>query len=81
MWRKRMLICQCRIYNEILILDSLQMLQQYAHTYLNLLGLELHAYVVVQFYPDLYPWFKFYFLLFQTHYHILPFPKTKGNKI
>ena len=41
-------------------------------------------YVVVQFYP----WFKFSFLLFQTHYHtlpntqcILPYPKTKQNKI
>ena len=33
--------------------------------------------VVVQFYP----WFKFYFPLFQTHYHILPRPKTKENKI
>ena len=37
----------------------------------------LEVYVVVQFYP----WFKFYFLLFQTHYHTLPYPKTKGNKI
>ena len=40
------------------------------------------TYVVVQ----LYPWFKFYFLLFQTHYHTLPYkqlpyPKTKENKI
>ena len=34
-------------------------------------------YVVVQ----LYPWFKFYFLLFQTHYHRLPYPKTIENKI
>ena len=33
--------------------------------------------VVVQFYP----WFKFYFLLFQTHYHTLPYPKTKENEI
>ena len=33
--------------------------------------------VVVQFYA----WFKFYFPLFQTHYHTLPYPKTKGNKI
>ena len=33
--------------------------------------------VAVQFYP----WFKFYFLLFQTHYHTLPYPKTKENKI
>ena len=23
----------------------------------------------------------FYFPLFQTHYHILPYPKTKENKI
>ena len=23
-----------------------------------------------------YPWSKFYFLLFQTHYHTLPYPKT-----
>ena len=31
-------------------------------------------YVVVQFYP----WFKFYFALFQTHYdnHTLPYPRT-----
>ena len=28
-------------------------------------------YVVVQFYP----WFKFYFPLFQSHYHTLPYPK------
>ena len=33
--------------------------------------------VVVQFYP----WFKFYFSLFLTHYHTLPYPKRKGNKI
>ena len=37
----------------------------------------LHVYVVVQFYP----WFKFYFLLFQTHYRTLPYPETKENKI
>ena len=41
----------------------------------------LSVYVVVQFYP----WFKFYFLLFQTNYHVinhtLPYPKTKENKI
>ena len=34
-------------------------------------------YVVVQFYP----WFKFYFSLFQSDYHTLPYPKTKDNKI
>ena len=34
------------------------------------------AYVVVQFYP----WFNFYFLLFQTHYHTIPHPKPKANK-
>ena len=32
---------------------------------------------MVQFYP----WFKFYFPLFYIHYHTLPYPKTKGNKI
>ena len=32
---------------------------------------------MVQFYP----WFKFYFPLFQTHYHTYPYPKTKENKI
>ena len=31
-------------------------------------GLMMYNFVVVQFYH----WFKFYFLLFQTHYHILP---------
>ena len=35
------------------------------------------VYVVVQ----IYPWFNFYFLLFQNHYHTLPYPKTKENKI
>ena len=34
-------------------------------------------YVVVQFYP----WLKFYSSLFQTHYHTLPYPTTKGNEI
>ena len=38
---------------------------------------KFNVYVVVQFYP----WFKFYFSLFLTHYHTLPYPKTKGNKI
>ena len=33
--------------------------------------------VVVQFYP----WIKFYFLLFQTHCHKLPYTITKENKI
>ena len=32
----------------------------------------LHTEIVVQFYP----WYKFCFLLFQTHYHTLPYPKT-----
>ena len=36
-----------------------------------------NVFVVVQFYP----WFKFYFPLFFTHYHISPYPKTKGSKI
>ena len=36
----------------------------------------LGVYVVVQ----IYPWFKFSFLLFQSHYHTLPYPKTKENK-
>ena len=35
------------------------------------------VYVVVQFYPC----FKFYFSLFQSHYHTLPYPKTKEKKI
>ena len=26
-----------------------------------------------------YPWFKFYFPLFQTHYHTLPYPGTIGR--
>ena len=33
-------------------------------------------FAVVQFYP----WFNFYFLLFQTHYHKLSYPKSKENK-
>ena len=52
----------------------------YSHSSENWTVHELFArvvYVVVQFYP----WFKFYFSLFQTHYHTLPYPKTKGNKI
>ena len=38
--------------------------------------LSIKVYVVVQFYP----WFKFYFPLFQNRYHTLPYPKTKENK-
>ena len=38
---------------------------------------KIHVYVVVQFYP----WFKFSFPLFQTHYHTLQYPKTKEKKI
>ena len=34
-----------------------------------------YVYVVVQFYP----WFNFNFLLYQTRYHILPYPQTKQN--
>ena len=37
----------------------------------------IHVYVVVQ----IDPWFNLYFLLFQNHYHALPYPKTKENKI
>ena len=37
----------------------------------------IDIFVVVQFCP----WFKFYFLLFQTHYHTLSYLKTKKNKI
>ena len=33
--------------------------------------------IVVQFYP----WFKFYFPLFQPLYHTLPYPRIKENKI
>ena len=34
-------------------------------------------YAVAQFYP----WFQLYFLLFQTHYHILPYPTMKEKKL
>ena len=41
---------------------------------LNLMGMDMLWFNFIN-------WFKFYFLLFQTHYHTLPYPKTKGNKI
>ena len=34
------------------------------------------VYVVVQFFP----WFNFYFPLFYTHYHTLPYKETEENK-
>ena len=34
------------------------------------------VYVVVRFYP----WFNSFFPLFYTHYHTLPYTKTKENK-
>ena len=37
----------------------------------------LVGYVAVQFYP----WFKFFFPMFQTHYHTLQYPHTKDKKI
>ena len=30
---------------------------------------------------EFYCWLKFSFLLFQTHYHTLPYPKTKESNI
>ena len=44
----------------------------------SLIQVNTDVYLVVQFYP----WFKFFFLLFRTHYHTLriPYPKTKENK-
>ena len=36
-----------------------------------------HLYVMVH----LFTWFKFYFPLFQTHYHTSPYSKTKEKKI
>ena len=36
-----------------------------------------HVYVVVQ----VDAWFNFCFLLFQTHYHRLPYPNIKENEI
>ena len=57
----------------VISLDS-----KFMFAFRNLLGFsQRNASVVIQFYP----WFKFYFLLLQTHYHILPHPKTKENKI
>ena len=53
---------------------------QYNFFYLRCLGpstIMHNVCVVAQFFP----WFKFYFPLFQAHYHTLPYPKTKGNKI
>ena len=38
---------------------------------------DLQIHVVVQ----CYPWFKFYFPLFKTHYPTLPYPKTNEDKI
>ena len=35
----------------------------------------MNVYVVILSYP----WFNFFFPLFQTHYHILQYPKTKEN--
>ena len=42
----------------------------------NEISQQYHVNVVVRFYP----WFKFYFPLFESHYHILPYPQTKENK-
>ena len=36
----------------------------------------IHVYVDLQFYS----WFNFFFLLFQTNYHTLPYRKTKEKK-
>ena len=49
-------------------LNHVQFLMQRPQLY-NKLSNELDdVYVVVQ----IYPWFKFYFSLFKTHYHTLP---------
>ena len=60
-------------FGAVISLDS-----KFMFAFRNLLGFsQRNASVVIQFYP----WFKFYFLLLQTHYHILPYPKTKEKKI
>ena len=41
----------------------------------------IHAYQFVYVVVQFYPWFKFYFLLFPTHYCTLPYPKTKDTTI
>ena len=41
-----------------------------------LIRISMNVEVVVQFYP----WFKFYFPLFQTHYHTLPTAKQRKIK-
>ena len=41
-----------------------------------ILDVIIGAYVVVQFYP----WFIFYFPLFQTHCHTLPYPATNKRE-
>ena len=53
------------------------LIEIYSHMNFNFLSQNNFIYVVVQFYP----WFKYIFFLFQTHYHILPYPKTNENKI
>ena len=45
------------------------------------LGLLLSAVSVVYVVVQVFPWFEFYFPLFKTHYHTLPYHKTKENKI
>ena len=42
------------------------------HGVLGELKVSLCEYVVIHFYP----WLKFYFPLFQAHYHTLPYPKN-----
>ena len=53
----------------------------YSHSSENGRVLELFGRVIIHVVVQFYPWFKCYSSLFETHYHTLPYLKTKGNEI
>ena len=57
-----------------LFANSQQSAQKLLNSFDKTKPLTVNGYVVFQFYP----WFKFNFPLFQTHYHTLSYPK-KNN--
>ena len=74
-----LLLCLRYLISKLLLLHTaIQLKLWFPGRFSLILVLNIcHVYVVVQFFP----WFKFYFPLFKTHYHTLPYPKTKENKI
>ena len=75
-WQANWFLHENHSNNTILLLNIIFKIYWYRELYIGpVIGKIRNIYVVVQYYP----WFKFSFLLFQTHYHITVIPKKQKS--